>query len=119
MRVECEGSTPTSRPLFKERMAGHRWEELGTTASSRWRKLTESHCQVGSADPGVPPAPLWALWLTALARCPPTVVNFEHLGARPNFASKYFQKYFSSKDFNAQKIFLDFCKNIKGDRKKS
>ena len=33
--------------------------------------------------------------------------NFEHLNTQPNFASKDFQKYFS-KDFNAQKIFLDF-----------
>ena len=41
------------------------------------------------------------------------VINFEHLGARPNFASKYFQKYFSSKDFNAQKIFLNFLKTKK------
>jgi len=30
------------------------------------------------------------------------------MGARQNFASKDFEKYFSSKDFNAQKIFLDF-----------
>jgi len=41
------------------------------------------------------------------------------LGAKPNFASKDFQKYFSSKDFNAQKIFLNFCKNRKGARKDS
>jgi len=44
--------------------------------------------------------------------------NFEHLSARPNFASKDFQKYFS-KNFNAQKIFLDFYKNRKGARKDS
>ena len=47
------------------------------------------------------------------------VINFENLDARPNFALKDFQKYFSSKDFNAQKIFLDFCKNRKGVRKDS
>ena len=34
------------------------------------------------------------------------VINFENLSARPNFASKDFQKYFSSKDFNAQEIFF-------------
>ena len=48
------------------------------------------------------------------------VISFENLSVRPNFASKDFQKYFSSKDFNAQKIFfLDFCKNRKGARKDS
>ena len=71
MRVECENSTPTSWPLFKERMDGHRWKELGTTASSHWRKLTASHWKVASADPGVRPAPLWALWLTARAQVLP------------------------------------------------
>ena len=44
--------------------------------------------------------------------CSPTVINFEHLGARPNFVSNDVQIYFS-KDFNAQKIFLDFHKNRK------
>ena len=34
------------------------------------------------------------------------VLNFEHLGARPNFALKDFQNHFSSKDFNAQEIFF-------------
>ena len=46
------------------------------------------------------------------------VINFENLGARPNFASNDFQKYFL-KDFDAQKIFFDFCKNRKGARKDS
>ena len=68
MRVECEGSTPTSRPLFKERMAGHRWEELGTTASSHWRKLAMSRWMVGSADTVVQLAQPWAHWLTARAQ---------------------------------------------------
>ena len=71
MRVECESSTPFSWPLFKERMAGHRWEELGTTASSRWQKLEVSRWKVGSADPGVRPATLWALWLAARAQVLP------------------------------------------------
>ena len=27
MRVECESSTPTPQPLFKEQLAGHHWKE--------------------------------------------------------------------------------------------
>jgi len=68
MRVEDESSTPTLQPLFKEQMAGHYWEELGTMASSHWQKLPASNGQVGSPDPRVRPAPLWADWLIARAQ---------------------------------------------------
>ena len=114
MRVECESSTPTPRPLFKGRMAGHHWEELGTTTSSHWRKLTESRCQVGSADPGVRPAPLWAHWLTARAQVLPNGNKLWTLWCRAKLCLERF-----SKDFNAQKIFLFFYKNRKGARKDS
>jgi len=88
-------------------MAGHRWEKLGTMASSRWKKLTCSNGQVGSADPMVWPAPLWALWLTARAQVLPNGTMFKCPGAGFKLASKDVQTYFS-KDFDAQKIFLDF-----------
>ena len=114
MTIEWESSTPTSWPLFIERMAGHRWEELGTTASSHWRKLTASHFQVESADLGVLPAPLWAHWLTARAQVLPNGNKLWTLGCRAKLCLERF-----SKDFNAQKIFLFFYKNRKGARKDS
>ena len=76
MRVECESSTPTSRPLFKERMAGHNVLELSTTATSCWKKVAGSRCQVGLADPRVRLATLWAHWLTARAQGLPNGYKF-------------------------------------------
>ena len=74
----------------------------------RWGRPTQGFGQRPYGPSGWQPAP----------RCYLMVINFEHLGARPNFASKDFQKYIS-KDFNAQKIFLDFYKNRKVARKDS
>ena len=70
MRVECENSTPTPRPLFKERMAGHHWEKLGTTASDRWKRLGPLAIGKGPADPRVRLNPRWATLLKARAHCP-------------------------------------------------
>jgi hypothetical protein len=50
MRVECESSTPTPRPLFKEQMAGHRLERHASMASDRWRRVGPLAIGVGSAD---------------------------------------------------------------------
>ena len=110
MRVECESSTPTYRPLFKERMAGHRWEELGTTASNRWIRLTASRWKVGSADTVVRPALLWALWLTARAQVLSNGNKLWTLGCQAKLCLERFSNKYFSKDFNAQKIFLDFFK---------
>ena len=112
MRVECEGSTPTSRPLFKERMAGHRWEELGTTASSRWKKLAKDRCQVGSADPGVWPAPLWAHWPTARAHGFPNSYKFWNFGCPAKLCFERCSKLFF-KEFSCSEIILDFCEKQK------
>ena len=90
MRVECESSTLTPRPLFKGRMAGHRWRRQASTASGRWRKVGPLAVGVGSADPRV----------------------------QLNFSSKDVQIYFS-RDFHARKCSWIFVKNRKGARKVS
>ena len=108
MRVEWESSTPTSQPLFKERMAGHHWEELGTTASSRWQKLEVDRCQVGSADPGVRPAPLWALWLTARAQVLPNGNKLWTLGCQAKLCLERFSKVFFFKGFQCLENIFGF-----------
>ena len=55
MRVECESSKLTPRPLFKGRMAGHRWERPGSTGSDRWKKLGPLAVGRRPADPRVRP----------------------------------------------------------------
>ena len=59
MRVECESSKLTPQPLFKGRMAGHRWERPGSTASDRWKRLGPLAVGRGPADPRVRPNPRW------------------------------------------------------------
>ena len=51
MRVECESSTPTSRPLFKGRMARHHWRRQDSMASDRWRRMGQLAVGRGSAEP--------------------------------------------------------------------
>ena len=118
MRVECESSKLTPRPLFKGRMAGHRWEKPDTTASDRWKKLGPLVVGRGPADPRVRPNPRWPTLQIARAHCfSNSHMHFE-LWCRPNFASKDVQNYFS-KYFDAQKYFWIFVKNRKGARKVS
>ena len=105
MRVECESSTPTPRPLFKERMAGHRWRRQASTASDRWRKVGPLAVGKGPADPRVRPNPRWP---TALL----TVICILSFGAGQTFLRKDVQIYFS-KDFNARKYFWIFYKKKK------
>ena len=81
-------------------------------ASDRWRRVGPLAVGRGSADPRVRPAPLWAHWLTAGPRGSLTAISFEILGARPNFASKDIQNYFS-KDFHARKYFFGLKKHKK------
>ena len=70
MRVECESSTLTPRPLFKGRMAVHHWRSQTSMASDRWRRVGPLAVGRGSADPRVRPNPRWATLLTARAHCP-------------------------------------------------
>ena len=107
MRVECENSTPTPRPLFKERMAGHHWEKLGTTASDRWKRLGPLAVGRGAADPRVRPNPRWATLLIVRAHCPSNGQKLLELWASQTLLRKDVQIYFS-KDFYARKIFLVF-----------
>ena len=60
MRVECESSTLTPRPLFKERMSRHRWKGQASTASDRWRRMGPLAVGRESTDPRVRPNPSWA-----------------------------------------------------------
>ena len=108
MRVECESSTPIPRPLFKGRMAGHRWEKPGTTASDRWKRLGPLSVGRGPADPRVWPNLRWATLLTARAHCPSNGQKLLKLWCRPNFASKRCSNLFF-KGISCSEIFLDFC----------
>ena len=108
MRVECESLKLTPRPLFKERLAGHRWEKPGTTASDRWKKLWPLAVGRGPADPRVRPNHRWATLLTARAHCPSNGQKLLKLWCRPNFASKRCSNLFF-KGFSCSEIFLDFC----------
>ena len=118
MRVECESSKLTPRPLFKERMAGHRWERPGSTASDRWKRLGPLAVGRGPADPRVRPNPRWATLLTARAHCPSNGQKLLKLWCRPNFASKRCSNLFF-KGFSCSEIFLDFCEKQKSARKVS
>ena len=109
MRVECESSTPTPRPLFKGRMAGHCWEKPGTTASDRWKRLGPLAVGRGPTDPRVRPNPRWATLLTARAHCPSNGQKLLKLWCRPNFASKRCSNLFF-KGLSCSEIFLDFCR---------
>ena len=108
MRAECESLTPTPRPLFKERMARHRWVKPGTTASDRLKRLGPLAVGRGPADPRVWPNPRWAPLLIARVHCPSNGQKLLKLWCRPNFASKRCSKLFF-KGFSCSKIFLDFC----------
>ena len=88
MRVECESSKLTPRPLFKGRMAVHRWERPVSMASDRWKKLGPLAVGRGPADPRVRPNPRWAHLLTARAHCPSNGEKLFKLWCHPNFASK-------------------------------
>ena len=118
MRVECESSKLTPRPLFKERLAGHRWEKPGTTASDSWKKLGPLAVGRGPADPRVRLNPRWAHLLTARAHCPSNGQKLFKLWFRLNFASKRCSNLFF-KGFSCSGIFLVFCEKQKSARKVS
>ena len=118
MRVECESSKLTPRPLFKERMAGHRWRKPATMASDRWKKLGPLAVGRGLADPRIWPNPRWAPLPTARAHCPYNGQKLFKLWCRPNFASKRCSNLFF-KDFHARKYFWIFVKERKSARKVS
>ena len=118
MRVECETSKLTPRPLFKERMAGHRWREQTSTASDHWRRMGPLAFGKGPAGPRVRPNPRWPTLLTARVHCPSNGQKLLKLWYRPNFASKRCLNLFS-KGFSCSELFLDFCENRKGARKVS
>ena len=99
MRVECESSKLTPRPLFKERMAGHRWRRHASTDSDRWRRVGPLAVGRGSADPRVRPNPRWPTLLTARAHYLSNGHKHFELWCLPNIASKDVQNYFS-KNFN-------------------
>ena len=109
MRVECESSKLTPRPLIKGRMAGHRWERPGSTASDRWKRLGPLAVGRGPADLWVRPNPRWATLLTGKAHCPSNGQKLLKLWCRPNFASKRCSNLFF-KGFSSSEIFLDFCR---------
>ena len=104
MRVECENSKLTPRPLFKERMVRHRWKKPVTTASDRWKKLGPLAVGRGPADPRVRPNPRWAPLLTARPTALLTVINFLDFGVGQTLLRKDVQIYFSN-DFHARKYF--------------
>ena len=113
MRVECESSKLTPRPLFKERLAGHHGEKPGTTASDRWKKLWPLAVGRGPADPRVRPNPRWAPLLTARVHYPSNSHKLFKLWCRPNFASERCSNLFF-KGFSCSEIFLDFfCEKMK------
>ena len=118
MRVECESSKLTPRPLFKGRMTGHHWKRPASTASDRWKKLGPLAVGRGPTDPRARPNPRWAPLLIARAHCPSNSKKLFKLWCRPNFASKRCFNLFS-KGFSCSEIFLDFCENRKGARKVS
>ena len=117
MRVECESSKLTPWPLFKGRMAGHRWERPSSTASDCWKRLGPLAVGRGPADPRVRPNPRWATLLTARAHYPSNRQKLLKLWCRPNFASKRCSNLFF-KGFSCSEIFLDFCEKQKKVPKK-
>ena len=112
MRVECESSTLTPRPLFKERMSRHRWKGQASTASDHWRRMGPLAIGRGSADPRVRPNPRWPSLLIARAHYPSNGHIPFKLWCWQNFASKRCSNLFS-KGFSCSKIFLDFVRNKK------
>ena len=94
MRVECESSKLTPRPLFKERMAGHRWRRQASTASDRWRRMGPLAFGSGSANPRVWANPRWPTLLIARAHCPSNGHVLFKLWCQPNFASKWCSNLF-------------------------
>ena len=118
MRVECESSKLTPRPLFKERMAGHRWRGHTSPASDRWRMVGPLDIGRGPADPRVRPNPRWATLLTARAHCPSNGQKLLKPWCRPNFASERCSNLFFN-GFSCSEIFLDFCEERKSARKVS
>ena len=112
MRVECESSKLTPRPLFKGRVAGHHWRRQASMASDRWRRVGPLAVGKGPANPRVWPNPRWApCWQpgpTALLM----VMCFLNFGAGQTLLRKDVQIYFS-KDFHARKYFWVFCEKMK------
>ena len=88
MRVECESSTLTPRPLFKERMAGHHWRGQASAASDHWRRVGPLAVGRGPAEPRVRSNPRWAPLLTARAHCLSNGHVLFKVWCWPNFASK-------------------------------
>ena len=109
MRVECESSTLTPRPLFIGRMVGHRSRRQASMASDCWGKGGPLAIGKGPADPRVRPNPRWPTLLTARAHYLSNGHKHFELWCLPNIASIDVQNYFS-KNFNAQKYFLIFVK---------
>ena len=109
MRVECESSKLTPRPLFKGRISGHRRERPGSTASDRWKRLGPLAVGRGPANPRVRPNPRWPTLPTARAHCPSNGHLLFKLWCWPNFASRRCSKLFF-KGFYCSEIFLDFCR---------
>ena len=105
MRVECESSKLTPRPLFKGRMARHRWRRPASMSSDRWRRMGPLAFGRGSANPRVWPNPRWPTLLIARAHCPSNGQKLLKLWCRPNFASKRCSNLFF-KGFSCSEIFF-------------
>jgi hypothetical protein len=93
LSVRAQNSPP--RPLFKERMSGHRWKRQASTASDRWRRMGPLAVGKGPADPRVRPNPRWPTLLTARAHWPSNGHMLFKLWCWPNFASKRCSNLFS------------------------
>ena len=119
MRVECESSKLTPRPLFKERMAGHRWKRQASTAIDRWRRMGPLAIGKGPADPRVRPNPRWPTLLTARAHCPCNGHMLFKLWCWPNFALKRCSNLFFKRFLYSEKFFWIFVKKQKSARKVS
>jgi len=116
MRIECESSTPTSRPLFKERMAGHRWRRPATTASDRRRRMGPLAVGKGPTDPRVWPNPRWLTQLTARAHCPSNGHMLFKLLVQAKLCFEKMFKFIFQGIFMLRNIFLDFCERKKSAR---
>ena len=84
---------------------GRSWEQWLVAVSKswqravvRWGRPTQWFGRPPYGPSGWQPGP----------RCYPMVINFEHLGARPNFASKEFQKFFLQRISMLRKYFWIF-----------
>ena len=109
MRVECESSKLTPRPLFKGIMAGHGRRRPASTASDRWRRMGPLAVGKGPVDPRVRPNPRWPTLLTARAHCSSNGHMLFKLWCWPNFASKRFSnKYFFQRISMLRKYFFGF-----------